>query len=159
MDYTIIGNEVNLAARLESLAEVGGILMAHETHSLVNGRFRDSDILRHLFETVVRRCMSEGLVGGEGFAVDASLIQADANKQRSIPSSEWSIEDIPARSTQAVRDYLASLDDEAFGAASPTVPRFISPSDPASQWTPRHNLVTFPSLPIQTRMYYLVMHE
>jgi class 3 adenylate cyclase len=35
MDYTIIGNEVNLAARLESLAEVGGILMAHETHSLV----------------------------------------------------------------------------------------------------------------------------
>jgi class 3 adenylate cyclase len=35
MDYTIIGNEVNLAARLESLAEVGGILMAHETHTLV----------------------------------------------------------------------------------------------------------------------------
>ena len=35
MDYTIIGNEVNLAARLESLAEVGGILMAHETHALV----------------------------------------------------------------------------------------------------------------------------
>jgi len=35
MDYTIIGNEVNLAARLESHAEVGGILMAHETHSLV----------------------------------------------------------------------------------------------------------------------------
>ncbi len=35
MDYTIIGNEVNLAARLVSHAEVGGILMAHETHSLV----------------------------------------------------------------------------------------------------------------------------
>ncbi len=35
MDYTIIGNEVNLAARLESLAEVGGILMTHGTHSLV----------------------------------------------------------------------------------------------------------------------------
>jgi PAS domain S-box-containing protein len=35
MDYTIIGNEVNLAARLESHAEVGGIIMAHETHSLV----------------------------------------------------------------------------------------------------------------------------
>jgi len=38
---------------------------------------------------VVRRCMSEGLVGGEGFAVDASLIQADANKQRSVPGAEW----------------------------------------------------------------------
>jgi transposase len=108
----------------------------HSTFSLNrNGRFRDSDILRHLFETVVRRCMSEGLVGGEGFAVDASLIQADANKQRSIPSSEWNIEDIPATATQAVKDYLATLDDEAFGAASPTVPRFISPSDPAAQWT------------------------
>jgi len=35
MDYTIIGNEVNLAARLESSVELGGILMAHETYSLV----------------------------------------------------------------------------------------------------------------------------
>ena len=35
MDYTIIGNEVNLAARLEARAEVGGILLAHETHALV----------------------------------------------------------------------------------------------------------------------------
>jgi transposase len=37
-----------------------------------HGRFRQSDILRHLFETVVERCLAEGLVGGEGFAVDAS---------------------------------------------------------------------------------------
>ena len=108
----------------------------HSTFSLNrNGRFRDSDILRHLFEVVVRRCMSEGLVGGEGFAVDASLIQADANKQRSVPSDEWDIEAIPADATQAVRDYLATLDDAAFGAASPTTPKFISPSDPAAQWT------------------------
>ena len=35
MDYTIIGNEVNLAARLQSHAEIGGILMANETYSLV----------------------------------------------------------------------------------------------------------------------------
>lgn len=40
-----------------------------------HGRFRDSDLLRKLFETVVRRCMAEGLVGGDGFAVDASLIR------------------------------------------------------------------------------------
>jgi transposase len=36
-----------------------------------HGRFRQSDILRHLFETVVERCLAEGLVGGEGFAVAA----------------------------------------------------------------------------------------
>ena len=53
-----------------------------------HGRFRDSDLLRKVFETVVRRCMEEGLVGGEGFAVDASLIKADANKQRSAEASE-----------------------------------------------------------------------
>jgi len=41
-----------------------------------HGRFRDSDLLRHVFETVVRRCMAEGLIGGSGFAVDASLIKA-----------------------------------------------------------------------------------
>ena len=50
-----------------------------------NERFRDSDMFRHVFERVVEDCIAAGLVGGEGFAVDASLIVADANKQRSIP--------------------------------------------------------------------------
>src|SRR5205807_630643 len=49
-----------------------------------NERFRDGDVFRRVFERVVERCIASGLVGGEGFAVDASLIQADANKQRSI---------------------------------------------------------------------------
>jgi transposase len=54
-----------------------------------NERFRDSGIFRRVFERVVEACIAAGLVGGEGFAVDASLIQADANKHRSIPGSEW----------------------------------------------------------------------
>src|SRR5277367_2446813 len=49
-----------------------------------HGRFRDSDLLRQVFETVVARCMAEGLVGGEGFAVDASVIAADAHRQRGV---------------------------------------------------------------------------
>jgi transposase len=53
-----------------------------------HGRFRDSDLLRRLFEATVARCMAEGLVGGEGFAVDASLIRADANRQTGGPGSE-----------------------------------------------------------------------
>ena len=127
---------LNLAYRWFCRLGLDGNVPDHSTFSLNrNGRFRDSDILRHLFETVVRRCMTEGLVGGEGFAVDASLIQADANKQRSVPSDEWDIADIPANATQAVKDYLSTLDDAAFGAASQKVPKFISPSDPASQWT------------------------
>src|ERR1022692_192962 len=54
-----------------------------------NERFREGDVFRRVFERVVETCIASGLVGGEGFAVDASLIAADANKQRSIPGSEW----------------------------------------------------------------------
>ena len=75
-----------------------------------------------------------GLVGGEGFAVDASLIAADANKRRSIPGSEWNKELDAQQVSRATKEYLATLDDAAFGAAS-DVSRSSSPSDPAAQWT------------------------
>jgi transposase len=99
------------------------------------GRFRDSDVLRHIFERVVLACITAGLVGGEGFAVDASLIEADANKGRSIPGAEWRKERDPAAASHAVKEYLATLDDAAFGAATEVTPKFVSPSDPAAQWT------------------------
>jgi len=70
-----------------------------------------------------------------GFAVDASLIVADANKQRSIPGSEWQKTRDPKTASRAVKEYLATLDDAAFGAASDVTPKFVSPSDPAAQWT------------------------
>ena len=50
---------------------------------------REGDVFRRMFERVVEACIAAGLVGGEGFAVDASLIQADANKQRSIAGQDW----------------------------------------------------------------------
>jgi transposase len=108
----------------------------HSTFSKYrHGRFRDSDVLRHIFERVVLACITAGLVGGEGFAVDASLIEADANKGRSIPGAEWRKERDPATASHAVKEYLATLDDAAFGAASEVTPKFVSPSDPAAQWT------------------------
>src|SRR5262249_9376532 len=100
-----------------------------------NERFRDSAIFRRVFERVVETCLAAGLVGGEGFAVDASLIVADANKQRSIPGKEWDKKRDPATASRAVREYMATLDDAAFGAASDVTPKFVSPSDPAAQWT------------------------
>jgi transposase len=100
-----------------------------------NERFRDSDIFRRVFEHVVGACIAAGLVGGEGFAVDASLIQADANKHRSIPGAEWNKDIDPEQARRAVREYLATLDDPAYGAASDVTPKFVSPSDPAAQWT------------------------
>ena len=100
-----------------------------------NERFRAHDIFRQVFERVVASCIKAGLVGGKGFAVDASLIAADANKCGSTPGDEWSRDIDPATAQRAVQDYLANLDDPAWGAASDVVPKFVAPADPAAQWT------------------------
>lgn len=127
---------LNLAYRWFCRLGLEGGVPDHSTFSKNrHGRFRDSDLLRELFETTVRRCIAEGLVGGEGFAVDASLIRADANKQRSAGASEevdW--EDL-ARTRRSVREYLDTLDEAAWGAASEVKPKFVSRCDPAAQWT------------------------
>src|SRR5512143_40085 len=81
------------------------------------------------------RAIEAGWVGGEGCAVDASLIVADANKQRSTPGSQWNRELDAQAVSRATKEYLATLDDAAFGAASAVAPKFVSPSDPAAQWT------------------------
>ena len=99
------------------------------------GRFRESDLLRQVFEMVLARCIKEGLVGGEGFAVDGSLIKADANRQKGIEGADYAA---PEKAQRAVRDYLDALDDAAFGAATPVTPKFVSPSDPAARSTGAH---------------------
>ena len=76
---------LNLAYRWFCRLGLDGDVPDHSTFSKNrHGRFRESDLLRRVFETVLRRCIREGLVGGEGFAVDASLIKADANRQKGI---------------------------------------------------------------------------
>jgi transposase len=128
--------QVNLAYRWFCGLSIEDKIPDHSAFSRArNERFRDSDIFRRVFEHVVEACIAAGLVGGEGFAVDASLIVADANKQRSIPGSEWKKERDRQDASRAVKEYLATLDDAAFGAASDVTPKFVSPSDPAAQWT------------------------
>ncbi len=90
-----------------------------------NERFRESDIFRRAFERVVGSCIAAGLVGGEGFAVDASLIEADANRQRSIPGTAWNKERDLKAASRAVKAYLATLDDAALGAATGVEPKFV----------------------------------
>ena len=121
---------LNLAYRWFCRLGLDGAVPDHSTFSKNrHGRFRDSDLLRRLFEATVERCLEEGLVRGEGFAVDGSLIRADANRQRGqaeLPSDV---------SSRAVREYLDVLDDAAFGSATPAAPKAISPVDPAARWT------------------------
>jgi len=124
---------LNLAYRWFCRLGLEGGVPDHSTFSKNrHGRFRESDLLRRVFETVVRRCMEEGLVGGEGFAVDGSLIRADANRQSGIEGDQWVA---PEKTSRAVEEYLAVLDDAAFGAATPVTPKFVAPADPAARWT------------------------
>jgi transposase len=128
--------QVNLAYRWFCGLSIEDKIPDHSVFSRArNERFRDSTIFRRVFERVVEACLTAGLVGGEGFAVDASLIVADANKQRSIPGCDWDKNRDPETASRAAREYLATLDNAAFGAASDVTPKFVSPSDPAAQWT------------------------
>ena len=128
--------QVNLAYRWFCGLSIEDKIPDHSAFSRArNERFRDSGMFRRVFERVLEACIAAGLVGGEGFAVDASLIAADANKQRSIPGKDWDKNRDPETASRAVKEYLATLDDAAFGAASDVTPKFVSPSDPAAQWT------------------------
>ena len=124
---------LNLAYRWFCRLGLEGGVPDHSTFSKNrHGRFRESDLLRHVFETVVGRCMAEGLVGDEGFAVDASLIRADASRQEGVEGAKGLP---PELSSRAVEEYLDVLDDAAFGAATEVTPKFLSPADPAARWT------------------------
>ena len=124
---------LNLAYRWFCRLGLEDVVPDHSTFSKNrHGRFRESDAFRLLFESVVARCMREGLVGGDGFAVDASLVEADANRSRSVAREAVADLRDPCHATRAVREYLVALDaqgDPGTPAAS------VSPTDPAARWT------------------------
>ena len=130
----------------------------HSTFSINRlDRFRESDILRHVFERVVAACMANGLVKGEGFAVDASVMEANASRYHGKAPAELDWTDAQ-RQKRAVVEYLAALeaekatecdapDDGAGGGPESKrqrryerqPPKVISPSDPQSAWTAKAN--------------------
>src|SRR3546814_932464 len=123
---------LNLAYRWFCRLGLEDAIPDHSTFSKNrHGRFRDNDTLRFVFEKVLQRCLAEKLVGGEGFATDASVIKADANRQRVVPGTDvqWAEE---TTLTRPVREYLAALDAAEEGRKPP---KNISLTDPASQWT------------------------
>jgi len=123
---------LNLAYRWFCRLGLDGDVPDHSTFSKNrHGRFRESDLFRKLFETVVARCIKERIVGGEAFGVDASMIMADAYRRRGVDK----VEDLDPTSSRAVAEFLSVLDDAAFGAATPKQPTSISPTDPAARYT------------------------
>lgn len=132
---------LNLAYRWFCRLDLEDAVPDHSTFSKNrHGRFRQSDAFRLVFESVLRRCMSEGLVRGEGFAVDASIIKADASRARGIPGTEavdWRGGDSPSR---AVREYLEAVEqanpaDDVGDEPPAPRPKNVSLTDPASRWT------------------------
>ena len=127
--------EMNLAYRWFCRLGLEDRVPDHSTFSVNrHGRFRDSDILRQIFESIVRQCMDVGLVGGEGFAVDASVIEADASRFARIEGSEidWTHEQ---RARRPVQEYLVALESENPPTNPERAPKAMSPSDPS--WTTR----------------------
>jgi transposase len=128
----------------------------HSTFSVNRlGRFRESEILRHIFERVVATCMAGGLVKGEGFAVDASVMEANASRYHGKTPDELDWSDAQ-RQQRAVAEYLAGLEAEAqvqeggdsrdggyngkpTAAPDRRSPKVISPSDPSAAWTAKAN--------------------
>ncbi len=129
--------EMNLAYRWFCRLGLEDEVPDHSTFSVNrHGRFRDSDVLRQVFESVVRKCMQAGLVGGEGFAVDASVIEADASRFKRIEGSEVDWSDAQ-RARRPIREYLAALDGEQSPTNPERAPKALSPTDPAAAWTTR----------------------
>ena len=126
--------QVNLAYRWFCGLGIEDAVPDHSAFSRArNERFADGDILRFVFERVVASCIAADLVGGEGFAVDASLIEADANRHRSVKGNAWNKNTDSETASRATWEYLATLDDAAYGTATKVTPKFVSPADPAAQ--------------------------
>ena len=109
----------------------------HSTFSVNrHGRFRESDILRKVFEEVVCGCMEAGLVGGEGFAVDASVIEANASRFQRVEGAEvdWTA---GQRASRPVQEYLVALESENPPINPKQKPKAMSLSDPCAAWTTR----------------------
>jgi transposase len=131
--------ELHLAYRWFCRLDLDGKVPHHSTFSENRlHRFRESDVFRHIFERVVATCMAAGLIKAEGFAVDASVMEANASRYHGKAPDEiiWGE---PERQTRAVKEYLAAL--EAEGEANPDrkPPKVISPSDPCAAWTAKAN--------------------
>jgi transposase len=130
--------ELNLAYRWFCRLGLEDAVPDHSTFSINrHGRFRESEAFRRIFESVVRACMAAGLVGGEGFAVDASVIEANASRFNRVTGGvaiDWTDEQ---QARRPVAEYLAALDSETPPTNPERAPKAISPSDPCAAWTTR----------------------
>jgi transposase len=120
---------LNLAYRWFCKLSITDKVPDHSTFSKNrHGRFRESEAFRFVFEQVLKRCLNEGLIGGEGFAVDASVVKADASRQKhhEDDDDDW------GGGSRAIREYLDALREDG-SSISPA--KKVSRTDPLARWT------------------------
>jgi len=120
---------MNLAYRWFCKLKITDPVPHHSTFSKNrHGRFREAEAFRFVFEQVIKRCMEEGLIGGEGFAVDASVVKADASKQKhhEDDDDDW------GGGSRAINEYLDALKEDGT-SISPA--KKVSQTDPMARWT------------------------
>jgi len=127
----LLCNEINLnlAYRWFCKLSIDDKVPDHSTFSKNrHGRFREAEAFRFVFEQVLKRCMDEGLVGGEGFAVDASVVKADASRQKhhEDDDDDW------GGGSRAINEYLDALKEDG---SSITPAKKVSQTDPMARWT------------------------
>jgi transposase len=150
--------QVNLAYRWFCKLGIEDKIPDHSLFSRArNERFRESDALRRVFEGVVATCIAAGLVGGEAFSIDASLIKADVDKKKWVPGDRPITWPKPEEASRVVREYLAALDaarsdeddsDEGSGGSGGTgsrrkPPKEVSLTDPDATWVARPSMDPF----------------
>jgi transposase len=148
--------QVNLAYRWFCKLGIEDGIPDHSVFSRArHERFRQSEALRRVFEGVVAKCIAAGLVGGEGFSIDASLIKADVDKKKRTPGDQPITWPKAEEASCAVREYLTALDtaqnreenskdDDKFDRGSRRKPpKEVSLTDPQAAWVARKNTDPF----------------
>src|SRR5436190_2578120 len=150
--------QVNLAYRWFCKLSIEDSIPDHSVFSRArHERFRESDALRRVFESVVAKCIAAGLVGGEGFSIDASLIRADVDKKKRVPGDQPIAWPKPEETSRAVREYLAVLDaahtheehgdgdggGPGGGDSRRKPPKEVSLTDPQAAWVARKGVDPF----------------
>src|SRR4249920_2679089 len=136
--------QVNLAYRWFCRLSIEDKIPDHSVFSRArHERFRESEVFRRVFERVVATCIAVGLVGGEAFSIDASLIKADVDQTKRMPGAEAIDWPKPEEASRAIAEYLAVLDvargteDSDDGDNDRKPPKQISLTDPQAAWVAR----------------------
>jgi hypothetical protein len=104
-------------------------------------RFRQSDALRRVFDNVVAKCIAAGLVGGEGFSIDASLIRADVDKKKRTAGDQPISWPKAEEASRAVRALTTPIISSTTKSASSSMPKARAPAGslrsplPGQCWT------------------------